>query len=105
VPPHRFFGVRWPRPVATTRFDEIKFALFPPRFLCISPTQLVVAEESRLRPSTATVLLARNLQDLGKLHFKPAGRTLTLLFKADHGAGAADPARPPTLALELGSAG
>jgi hypothetical protein len=59
----------------------VKFALYPPRFLCILLADVVVVEESRLRPSQATVLSARPLSSLAKLHFKPAATKLSLVFK------------------------
>lgn len=67
--------------VATSRFDMVKFALYPPRFLCVSPTAVLVVEESRLRPSQATVVAARLLSRLAKLHFKPALPRLSFAFK------------------------
>jgi len=59
----------------------MKFALFPPRFLGISPSDVLVVEENRLRPSQATVLTVRPLSSLGKLHFKPTSSRLSFVFK------------------------
>jgi hypothetical protein len=43
--------------VANSRFEEMRLALSAPRYLCLTPAlRCFVAEESRLRPSTATVV-------------------------------------------------
>eukprot|EP00613_Pedinella_sp_CCMP2098_P038301 CAMPEP_0171810990 /NCGR_PEP_ID=MMETSP0991-20121206/77864_1 /TAXON_ID=483369 /ORGANISM="non described non described, Strain CCMP2098" /LENGTH=691 /DNA_ID=CAMNT_0012424317 /DNA_START=101 /DNA_END=2177 /DNA_ORIENTATION=- len=94
------------KPVATGRFDEMRIALYPPRYLCVTPAlRCVVAEESRLRPSIAVVVYSRSLRDLGKLHFKPHGTRLSLVFKAlkDEGLDPKQAGLPTTLHVELAS--
>lgn len=83
------------RPVASSTFEEMKFKLYPPRHLVVSPSQLIMLEESRLRPSGSTVLAARLLPELSKLHFKKGGTKLRFEFKEIDGIANA------TVAVEL----
>lgn len=76
----------------------MKFKLYPPRHLVVSPAQLVMLEESRLRPSQSTILAARLLPELSKLHFKKGGTKLRFEFKEIDGVANA------TVSVELDNA-
>ena len=69
------------KPAAANKWEEIKIALYPPRALVLTERQIAVVEESRLRPSMATVLVARAQADLSKLHFRQGSPRLSLVFK------------------------
>ena len=97
------------KPVASGRFEELRIAMSSPRHLLVSASQIVYVEESRnpTKRGSANILSARGLTELSKLHFKPSGKVLSLVFKgADDIANGTEPVGkigPNTLQLDLGS--